>query len=178
MLFVTTAHAACPVCIVGVGGGLLIAEWLGVDDLLVAIWIMGLMCATSFWWAGWLNKKLSKRRSADEAEVAEAAEKVSGGKLLLTNGYLWSILMLLLTMSYFVWKEKLGFNYLWGIDRLILGSIMGMAVFFLSQVIEKILRRRNKGKAYFPFQKVIIPISGLLVVTGIGVALLYVGGVF
>jgi len=42
-------YASCPVCVITVGGGLLIAKKLGIDDLLVSIWLSGLNSAMAFW---------------------------------------------------------------------------------------------------------------------------------
>ena len=44
-MFIKSAFAVCPVCVVAVGSGLFIAEKLGVDDLIAAIWIGGLVTA-------------------------------------------------------------------------------------------------------------------------------------
>ena len=164
MLIATPVSAACPVCIVGVSGGLIIAEWLGIDDLLVAIWIMGLMCAVSFWFATWLENFFVKK----EIKVPR----------FLSNAYFWSILMFLITVAYFIGTDKLGWNLLWGIDRLIIGSLLGTLAFFTSQILEKYLRNKNNGKAYFPYQKAILPFASLVLATIIGVVLLYIGGIF
>ena len=53
-------YAQCPVCIVTVGGGLLIAKKLGIDDLLTALWISGLNTAISFWFVSGLHRGLSR----------------------------------------------------------------------------------------------------------------------
>lgn len=37
MMFAKSVYATCPVCLVAVGGGLWIAEKLGIDDLIVSI---------------------------------------------------------------------------------------------------------------------------------------------
>ena len=57
MSFITPAYAQCPVCIITVGGGMLLAKKLGVDDLLVSIWISALNTAIAFWLAPKLKIK-------------------------------------------------------------------------------------------------------------------------
>ncbi len=49
-MFVKPVFATCPVCVVAVGGGLAIAERLGVDTLIAAVWIGALITsvATAF----------------------------------------------------------------------------------------------------------------------------------
>ena len=48
-MLIKEAYASCPVCIVTVGGGLFIAEKLGIDSLLISIWISALNSAFVFW---------------------------------------------------------------------------------------------------------------------------------
>jgi hypothetical protein len=74
-------YASCPVCVITVGGGLLLAKKLGIDDLLVSIWISGLNTAIAFWFATSLKKKI------------------------LNNPILWSIGFYLLTIGY-LWYSK------------------------------------------------------------------------
>ena len=50
-------YAQCPVCIITVGGGLILAKKLGIDDLLVSIWLSGLNTAIAFWIASGIKKK-------------------------------------------------------------------------------------------------------------------------
>jgi len=54
-------------------------------------------------------------------------------------------------------------NRLWGADKLTLGTIFGSLAFFLGILADKLLRKRSNGKAYFYFQKVIIPVFFLIV---------------
>jgi len=50
-------------------------------------------------------------------------------------------------------------NTLWGIDKIVFGTVIGTVLFILSIFIDKLLRTKNNGKVYFPYQKVIIPVS-------------------
>lgn len=50
-LLAVPVSAQCPVCIVTVGGGMFLADRLGIDDFLVSLWISGLNVAISFWLA-------------------------------------------------------------------------------------------------------------------------------
>lgn len=77
MLF-HSVYASCPVCVITVGGGLLIAKKLGIDDLLVSIWISGLNTAIAFWIASFTKNKLFKN-----------AYILSSIFYLLTIIYLW-----------------------------------------------------------------------------------------
>jgi len=137
------AFANCPVCIVTVGGGLFIAQRLGIDDLLITLWISAFNTALAFF-------------------VADKIKK----PVILKNGYLWSIFFYLTTVFYFYSTSQAGLgNNLWGIDKTLFGLSLGVLIFFLSIFIDKFLRRQNNGKVVFYYQKVIIPFVLLLVTT-------------
>lgn len=133
--------ANCPVCIVTVGGGLFIAQRLGIDDLLITLWISGLNTAIAFFMADKIKKKG-----------------------IVKNGYFWSILFYLTTVFYFYSSSQAGIgNNLWGIDKVLFGLSLGVIIFFLSVFIDKFIRQKNQGKVLFYYQKVIIPLSFLLI---------------
>jgi len=48
-----------------------------------------------------------------------------------------------------------------GVNDLVL---IGLLTVFLSLITDKILRKINHGKVFFPYQKVVIPLAYLLVV--------------
>ncbi len=52
MIFVKPVLAVCPVCVIAVGSGLVIAEKLGVDDLIAALWIGSFITAIAIVLAG------------------------------------------------------------------------------------------------------------------------------
>jgi hypothetical protein len=56
-------------------------------------------------------------------------------------------------------------NKFLGIDKLIFGIFSGTVVFLFSILFENYLRKKNQGKAYFKFQKVLIPILFLIILS-------------
>ena len=52
-------------------------------------------------------------------------------------------------------------NTLWGIDKLLLGIVLGSVIFWLMQVWYEYLKKKNHGHAYFPYQKVAMPMGAL-----------------
>ena len=142
-LLSTPSWAQCPVCIVTVGGGMYLATKLGIDDFLVSLWISGLNTAISFFMA------------------TKIKHRVFGSPIVL------SILMLALTLSYFIFTGKTGLvsNQILGLDKIIFGQILGMFVWFLGIFVDRHSRKLNDGKILFPFQKVVFPISILLIFT-------------
>ena len=137
---VPEVNAQCPVCIVTVGGGLLIAKKLGIDDLLVAIWISSLNTALSFWIA--------------------RSMKVN----ILKNPLLWTFGLFITSIVYLYFSKQIGHsgNTLWGIDKVVFGMTTGLVVSLMAIGIDQLLRRTHNGKVYFPYQKVIIPLLLLI----------------
>lgn len=143
LLFPKATLANCPVCIVTVGGGLILAEKLGIDTLLVSIWIAGLNTAIAFM-------------------IADKIKKPGIWK----NGYLWSLIFLATALGYVYWSGQAGGgNNLWGIDKSLLGMSLGTGVFFGAVQIDKFIRSKREGKVLFYYQKVIIPLVSLFIVT-------------
>lgn len=143
MFLVKTAYAQCPICIVTVGGGMLIAKKLGIDDFLVSLWISALNTAISFWLA------------------TKIKNKVFGNPIIL------SFIMFALTLSYFIFSNQIGFvsNQILGLDKIIFGQSLGLLIWFLGIFIDRKSRKLNNGKIIFPYQKVVIPTVLLIMLT-------------
>ena len=53
-------------------------------------------------------------------------------------------------------------NQLWGVDRLLVGTLVGSAAFVLGVDGDVYLRTlKSDGKAFFPYQKVVLPVAAL-----------------
>jgi len=52
---------------------------------------------------------------------------------------------------------------LWGVNRLVFGSFVGMVLMQFAILVDKYARLKNDGKVFFPYQKVVFPISTLMV---------------
>ncbi|MDD4136193.1 MAG: hypothetical protein PHN66_03930 [Candidatus Shapirobacteria bacterium] len=143
MFLVKAAYAQCPVCIVTVGGGMFLAQKLGVDHFLVSFWISALNTSISFW----LAPKIKNR--------------------ILGSPIIFSLLMFGLTIFYFVYTDQTGSltNQIFGFDKIIFGQILGLLIMFLGIFIDRHSRKLNGGKILFSYQKVIFPISTLLIFT-------------
>ncbi len=59
------------------------------------------------------------------------------------------------------------FNRIFGIDKLFVGSAIGTLLFYSSVFIDKTVRYKNGGKVKIYYQKVIIPVLLLLLVSTI-----------
>jgi hypothetical protein len=56
-------------------------------------------------------------------------------------------------------------NTIWGMDKLVLGIILGSIFFLLAVYLNNFLKKKNNGKVYFPFQKVVIPVITLAILS-------------
>lgn len=149
LLFALPAKAICPVCVVAVGAGLGLSEYLGIDDSIAGVWIGGLTVSMIAWNINWFNKK----------------------NWLFGNKDLRDILLTILYYTLIIWplmsQNLIGnpFNKVWGIDKLLLGIVTGSLVFLLTNLYYNYLKKKNNNHAYFPFQKVVMPISTLLILS-------------
>lgn len=145
-MFVLTVNAQCPVCIVTVGGGLLIAKKLGLDSLLTALWISGLNVAISFWFVSFIKKPK-----------------------FLKNPLIWTFIMFLSTYIYLASTKQMYHknDTFLHIDKVLVGLIAGTFVWLLGIGVDKLIRKYNNGKVLFFYQKVIVPLTLLIVASGI-----------
>lgn len=146
MLFALPAAAVCPVCTVAIGAGLEGMRLLGVDDVITGIWAGGLTLSVFFWTAGWLKKRG-------------------------VNSVFWQIVAPfilyygLLAGVYLLPSVNFGACTLWGIDKFLLGIIAGTIAFYLGAMWHANIKKKNGGKSWFPFQKVVWPVGALLLAT-------------
>ncbi len=148
---VSPVFAICPICTLAVGAGLGLSRYLGIDDVISGIWVGALVISVSFWFNNWLIKKNFKFL------------KFIKEKYLI---YLSLLFWIVLTYIPF-WKTGIighPFNTVWGIDKLIFGSVIGAGIFLLAVYTDKKIRK-IKGKQLFNYQRVIIPISFLSIVS-------------
>lgn len=135
----------CPVCTVGVIAGLGISRLLGIDDIISSLWIGAFILSFSFITLNWINKKWPKIKFS-RFQIPFIA------------------LMYVLVLVPLKWNGSIGiaFNTLWGIDKIILGTVIGSGVFLLGIWADKKVRK-VRGKQLFNFQKVIFPVTILAV---------------
>ena len=141
MVFVKTVFATCPVCVVAVGGGLWIAEKLGIDELVVSIWIGALVTA----FAIALADKFKKIK-LPQPEIS------------------WSVIFYLFSLATLQIQGTLDNPYckIWGVCRIWLGITIGTIIFWLGVLLDQFLRTKNENRVFFPFQKVVLPVVFVL----------------
>jgi hypothetical protein len=147
LLLAQSAKAVCPVCTVAVCAGVGLSRWLGIDDVISGVWIGGLIVSMIIWTLEWLNKK-------------KYNFKLRGLAIILFY-YLIIIIPL-------YWKGIVGHpqNKFLGIDKILFGIGTGTLAFLIGFWLNNLLKKKNQGKAYFPFQKVVLPV-GLLIIASL-----------
>lgn len=145
-VFPDRAFAICPVCTIAVGAGVGFSRYLGVDDAVIGLWIGGLTVSMIMWTINWLNKKKIK---------------FYGRKIITTLAYYGLIVIPL----FYTGIMGHALNKMWGVDKLLIGIIFGSVFFFIFALGYQYLKKRNNNHAYFPFQKVAMPVAPLIILT-------------
>ncbi len=171
-LAVQAANAVCPICTVAVVGGFSLAKKLGVDDIISGLWAGGLTISLGLWFATWLKKRWPKLW------------------LMKWQPIIWSLLSFGST-AYFLWQNgTIGRNYcpIINADKGMFGMIVGAAGFAGGALLDRGLRWYKNYKYYkiyknytpspvfFPYQKVILPILTLTILSVIFYFLTVKGG--
>lgn len=148
-LFALPAKAICPVCVVAVGAGLGLSEYLGIDDTIAGVWIGGMLVSLVAWTINWFNKKKWSFGNKDIRDI------------LTTIIYYAMVIWPLLSQG------LIGnpFNKLYGIDKLALGITAGSIGFLGATLWYNNIKKNNGGHAQFPFQKVVWPVSALIILS-------------
>ncbi len=134
----------CPVCVVAIGAGLGFSRWFGIDDVVSSVWIGAFMIAIISWTLDYMKKK--KWSFTDDG-------------IVITLAYV------LLTYIPLYYAGIVGhpLNQIWGLDKIIVGSVMGFIVLYLGHWFNLYLKKQNNGKVFFPYQRVVVPVIFLLV---------------
>jgi hypothetical protein len=138
-LWTSTVKAICPLCVVAIGAGLGLSRWLGVDDVVSSVWIGALLVALILWTLVEMRKK--------------------NWKFPFDVVVIW-LAYYLLTFIPLYYAGIVGhpLNKIFGIDKIIFGIAVGTVVFLLSNWLHLYLKKKNNGKSFFPYQKVVLPV--------------------
>ncbi len=149
----TSIHAHCPLCSTATAVVVATTRVYGVDDLIVGTFIGGVIVSTAFWTNNFLRKR---NKGKDYISY----------QLPIVN-----TLFILLTIITFKFAGLLNNTLpqfmIFGIDKIILGYMIGSIITCLTPMINRYIRSFNKGKNYIPFQLMILTLI-LLSLTVIG----------
>jgi len=141
-----SVKAVCPVCSIAVCVSIGLSRWVGVDDVITGLWIGGLNISLIIWTINWLSKKNIRFFCR---------------KLLIIFVYYAATFWSLYKFNFI----NVPYNKLWGFDKLLLGIIIGSASFLFNARLYKYLKKKNNNKTYFPFQKIIMPVGSLIILS-------------
>lgn len=136
----------CPVCTVGVAVGVGLSRYLGVDDLISGIWIGALLIYLTLWASLWLTKRNFNKILS----------------FLISFVFWYSLTLVPLKIYNFIGNPL---NKIYGIDKLLGGIILGSFILPFSVYLSEFIKKKNNNKVLFPFQKVVIPIFILIVLS-------------
>ncbi len=134
-----------PICAIGIASGLGISRWLGIDDMTLGLWIGALILSLSIQFNIFLDKK---------------------GKsfpfsfwVIFLSSWILSFLPILMNFGKYTICSICGF------PEVICGSVLGVLTLFLVDKANLFVIDKHNKKVYFYYQKVIIPIIGLIIVS-------------
>ena len=134
----------CPVCTVAVAAGIGILEKWGVNNIIIGIWFGALIVSSIAWMIDWMNRK----------NIHFLFRKI----LVIVSFYLIFIWPL------YIWKIMgLVENQIFGMDNILFGVILGSVIFLLAMISDWYIRKINEDKVAMNYQKVIIPLTFLVI---------------
>ena len=141
------ANPACAVCTVAIGASLSLARKMGVEDVVVGVWAGAMLAIVGYWVMRWFDKRNWHFCYRDQLLMILSVASVG--------------FMYLGDLSYNP-DLFLGFLY---IDPFLFATLVGALTFILAMKGYEWLKARNGGHAHFPFEKVVIPVGAVLVVS-------------
>lgn len=134
----------CPVCTVTVVAGLSLSRLLGIDDAVTSLWIGAFILSFSFIAIDWIEKKWPKIK----------IKRFTVPVIAL----MYALVLIPLYLSHSIGVPG---NTLWGIDKIVLGTVIGSILFTFGAWADKKVRAL-RGKQIFKFQKVVFPVIVLI----------------
>jgi len=147
-LFAEKALAVCPICTIVVGAGVGLSRWLGIDDAITGLWVGRLIVSMIIWTESWLEKKNIRFK----------------GRMFVNILGHYALIIIPLFCSGIV-GNPLNTLCACGLDKLLFGIIAGSLAFWFGVSWYFHLKEKNNGHAYFPFQKVVMPILPLIILS-------------
>ncbi len=134
------ANPACPVCTIAVGVGLDVARRIGVPDSVVGLWAGALLALVGYWTIKFFDRRNWHFRGRNTI-----------------------ILALSIAMIGFAYLGAAVYNPVsicgaFVMDPLLFGTLIGAALFILTEKVYDWMKAKNGGHAHFPFEKVVLPV--------------------
>ena len=161
LLLPSVASAHCPLCVGGAVVGLSVARFLGVDDAISGLWMAALLGAISFWFGTFLLRKYDAKISQKVRKFVKPLIYFAVFALTIWSFYAfnaWAVS----NLKFFLINTHL--SKIMGFDRLTFGLVLGGAIFYLVDILDNFLIKRN-GKVYFPYQRIFVSLGSILLIS-------------
>ncbi|MEM5828427.1 MAG: hypothetical protein QW197_02935 [Candidatus Aenigmatarchaeota archaeon] len=136
----------CPVlCPPLILGGSILSKYLGLSDLIIGLWFGSLL----------MTLYIVTIKILDKRRIRFPFRKVI---LFFAFFFLTYYPMYALNMITYIPK-------IWIFDLFIFGNILGILAIISAELLDKYLRKINKGKVFVPFQSVIVPMTIIILLT-------------
>lgn len=148
MVCAKKVFAVCPICTVAVGAGVGFSRWLGIDDSISGLWIGGLTVSMIAWTESYLDKK----------------KIVFKGRIIANSLAYYALIVFPLYFMGLIANPQNAIYSTW-LDPLLLGIIIGSVGFWFGNELYVYIKHLNGGRAHYPFQKVVMPIAPLVLLS-------------
>src|SRR3990170_7280881 len=126
-LILSKVKAHCPLCVAGAGAGLSLSRLLGIDDSITGVWLGAFLGAIAFW----TDTALAKKR-----------------KIPYSKPLIYIAIFATTLWSFYKFNLVVRMVKIFGLDKLTFGMVAGGVLFYLADVIDTLLIKRN-GKVFF-----------------------------
>ncbi len=144
-IFAEKVSAVCPICTITVGAGVGLSRWLGISDPIIGLWLGGFIASM----ISWTDSKLKEKKI-----------NFKGRSFLVVVSYYVFFITLLYSLG--IIHNPINSLCFCELDELLFGIIAGSVTFCFASAWYVYLKEKNDNRAYFPFQKVVMPVSALL----------------
>lgn len=141
------ANPACAVCTVAIGASLSIARKMGVKDEVVGVWTGAMLAIMGYWVVRFFEKRRWSFKNRDVILMAVSIASV---------GFMY--------MGYLKYDPRLYLGFLY-IDAFLFSTLSGALVFMGAMNFYEWMKANNGGHAHFPFEKVVIPVLAVFLLS-------------
>jgi len=138
--------AHCPLCVAGAGVGLSLSRWIGLDDSIAGLWLATFLGAISLWSYLFLVKKLNK------------------GPMVWLKPTLYLAIFASTLWSFYKFNLVIRMEKMYGLDKLTFGIVAGGIAFYLVDIINDLIIK-IRGKSLFPYQRIVLSLGTMLVLS-------------
>ena len=151
-LLVNTVSAHCPLCTIGAGAGAGLAAYLGVNKIVIGLFIGAFAMSMGMWFARWADKK---------KKIIPFQKTIIVILVFVTTVYPLMPIFSAVGPLYLSFIGEYGITYAFNYS--ILSSLFGGVLVFLSPQISRKVTKLRQGRT-IPFQGVSITLLSLIIV--------------